>query len=164
MQITWWTIVSILPISYRRMMQLDRSPTRRIWQSRSGICLFLGLAGRKYLHAAHQYGSRTYLHSSPQTAAGPLANETNLAIKAAVGLKAFGEMSGDRSYSRGQSGYSRTKCVWYLSVPRPCWKKIFACCSPIREYSYRRMMQLDRSPTRRIWQSRLQLASRRLGR
>ncbi|KAJ5505156.1 hypothetical protein N7463_008030 [Penicillium fimorum] len=33
-------------------------------------------------------------------AAEPLANETNLAIKAAVGLKAFGEMSGYGFYSR----------------------------------------------------------------
>jgi hypothetical protein len=37
---------------------------------------------------------------SSNDAAGPLANETNLAIKAAVGLKAFGEMSGDKYYSR----------------------------------------------------------------
>ncbi|OQE13784.1 hypothetical protein PENFLA_c043G10311 [Penicillium flavigenum] len=37
---------------------------------------------------------------SSNDAAGPLANETNLAIKAAVGLKAFGEMSGDGFYSR----------------------------------------------------------------
>ncbi|KAJ5933262.1 hypothetical protein N7516_007751 [Penicillium verrucosum] len=37
---------------------------------------------------------------SSNDAAGPLANETNLAIKAAVGLKAFGEMSGDEFYSR----------------------------------------------------------------
>ncbi|KAJ5342586.1 hypothetical protein N7541_011710 [Penicillium brevicompactum] len=37
---------------------------------------------------------------SSNDAAGPLANETNLAIKAAVGLKAFGQMSGDEYYSR----------------------------------------------------------------
>ncbi|KAK4866113.1 hypothetical protein LT330_008853 [Penicillium expansum] len=37
---------------------------------------------------------------SSNDAAGPLANETNLAIKAAVGLKAFGEMSGYGFYSR----------------------------------------------------------------
>jgi hypothetical protein len=37
---------------------------------------------------------------SSNDAAGPLANETNLAIKAAVGLKAFGEMSGNKYYSR----------------------------------------------------------------
>ncbi|KAJ5753360.1 uncharacterized protein N7511_007513 [Penicillium nucicola] len=36
---------------------------------------------------------------SSNDAAGPLANETNLAIKAAVGLKAFGKMSGDNYYS-----------------------------------------------------------------
>ncbi|KAJ5375831.1 hypothetical protein N7517_007837 [Penicillium concentricum] len=37
---------------------------------------------------------------SSNDVAGPLANETNLAIKAAVGLKAFGETSGDGFYSR----------------------------------------------------------------
>lgn len=37
---------------------------------------------------------------SSNDAAGPLANETNLAIKAAVGLKAFGELSGNPYYSR----------------------------------------------------------------
>ncbi|KAJ5604393.1 hypothetical protein N7510_009547 [Penicillium lagena] len=37
---------------------------------------------------------------SSNDAAGPLPNETNLAIKAAVGLKAFGEMSGYEYYSR----------------------------------------------------------------
>ncbi|KAJ5319775.1 hypothetical protein PENANT_c026G10365 [Penicillium antarcticum] len=37
---------------------------------------------------------------SSNDAAGPLANETNLAIKAAVGLKAFGEMSGNTYYTR----------------------------------------------------------------
>ncbi|RDW74656.1 putative glutaminase [Aspergillus mulundensis] len=40
------------------------------------------------------------LQLSSNDAAGPLANETNLAIKAAVGLKAFGELSGFREYSR----------------------------------------------------------------
>ncbi|KAJ5205166.1 hypothetical protein N7472_001614 [Penicillium cf. griseofulvum] len=37
---------------------------------------------------------------SSNDAPGPLTNETNLAIKAAVGLKAFGETSGDGVYSR----------------------------------------------------------------
>lgn len=37
---------------------------------------------------------------SSNDAAGPLANETNLAIKAAVGLKAFGELTGLTEYSR----------------------------------------------------------------
>lgn len=37
---------------------------------------------------------------SSNDAAGPLSNETNLAIKAAVGLKAFGQMSGEEYYSR----------------------------------------------------------------
>lgn len=37
---------------------------------------------------------------SSNDAAGPLANETNLAIKAAVGIKAFGELSGIDRYSR----------------------------------------------------------------
>ncbi|KAJ5703063.1 hypothetical protein N7488_010611 [Penicillium malachiteum] len=37
---------------------------------------------------------------SSNDAAGPLPNETNLAIKAAVGIKAFGEMSGIHYYSR----------------------------------------------------------------
>ncbi|PTU20072.1 hypothetical protein P175DRAFT_0460422 [Aspergillus ochraceoroseus IBT 24754] len=37
---------------------------------------------------------------SSNDAAGALANETNLAIKAAVGLKAFGMLSGLREYSR----------------------------------------------------------------
>ncbi|GFF24109.1 uncharacterized protein C16H5.12c [Aspergillus lentulus] len=36
---------------------------------------------------------------SSNDAAGPLANETNLAIKAAVGLKAFGELTGLTQYS-----------------------------------------------------------------
>jgi hypothetical protein len=36
---------------------------------------------------------------SSNDAAGPLANETNLAIKAAVGLKAFGELTGLTEYS-----------------------------------------------------------------
>jgi hypothetical protein len=36
---------------------------------------------------------------SSNDAAGPLANETNLAIKAAVGLKAFGELTGLIEYS-----------------------------------------------------------------
>ncbi|KAL4980869.1 hypothetical protein BDW66DRAFT_699 [Aspergillus desertorum] len=40
------------------------------------------------------------LQLSSNDAAGPLANETNLAIKAAVGLKAFGELSGLNEYSR----------------------------------------------------------------
>ncbi|KAI9039979.1 putative glutaminase [Aspergillus affinis] len=42
---------------------------------------------------------------SSNDAAGPLANETNLAIKAAVGLKAFGELTGLNEYSR--IGYER---------------------------------------------------------
>ncbi|EAW06608.1 putative glutaminase [Aspergillus clavatus NRRL 1] len=37
---------------------------------------------------------------SSNDAAGPLANETNLAIKAAVGLKAFGELTGLTEYSK----------------------------------------------------------------
>ena len=37
---------------------------------------------------------------SSNDAAGPLANETNLAIKAAVGLKSFGELTGLTDYSR----------------------------------------------------------------
>lgn len=37
---------------------------------------------------------------SSNDAAGPLANETNLAIKAAVGLKAFGDLTGLAEYSR----------------------------------------------------------------
>ncbi|KAF9887008.1 hypothetical protein FE257_010624 [Aspergillus nanangensis] len=37
---------------------------------------------------------------SSNDAAGALANETNLAIKAAVGLKAFGELAGLEDYSR----------------------------------------------------------------
>lgn len=37
---------------------------------------------------------------SSNDAAGPLPNETNLAIKAAVGIKAFGELSGIDRYSR----------------------------------------------------------------
>jgi len=37
---------------------------------------------------------------SSNDAAGPLPNETNLAIKAAVGIKAFGELSGYELYSR----------------------------------------------------------------
>ena len=36
---------------------------------------------------------------STNDAAGPLANETNLAVKAAIGLKAFGALSGLKSYS-----------------------------------------------------------------
>ncbi|KAJ5175815.1 uncharacterized protein N7482_001692 [Penicillium canariense] len=36
---------------------------------------------------------------SSNDAAGPLPNETNLAIKAAVGIKAFGELSGKKHYS-----------------------------------------------------------------
>ncbi|KAJ5112743.1 hypothetical protein N7532_000788 [Penicillium argentinense] len=37
---------------------------------------------------------------SSNDAAGPLPNETNLAIKAAVGIKAFGVLSGKENYSR----------------------------------------------------------------
>lgn len=37
---------------------------------------------------------------SSNDAAGPLPNETNLAIKGAVGIKAFGELSGSQRYSR----------------------------------------------------------------
>lgn len=37
---------------------------------------------------------------SSNDAAGPLPNETNLAIKAAVGIKAFGELTGSSEYSR----------------------------------------------------------------
>lgn len=37
---------------------------------------------------------------SSNDAAGPLPNETNLAIKAAVGIKAFGELTGLEEYSR----------------------------------------------------------------
>ena len=37
---------------------------------------------------------------SSNDAAGPLPNETNLAIKAAVGIKAFGELSGLEEYSK----------------------------------------------------------------
>lgn len=37
---------------------------------------------------------------SSNDAAGPLPNETNLAIKGAVGIKAFGELSGSQLYSR----------------------------------------------------------------
>ncbi|KAJ5172027.1 hypothetical protein N7492_004620 [Penicillium capsulatum] len=36
---------------------------------------------------------------SSNDAAGPLPNETNLAIKAAVGIKAYGELSGEKRYS-----------------------------------------------------------------
>lgn len=37
---------------------------------------------------------------SSNDAAGPLPNETNLAIKATVGIKAFGELTGSSEYSR----------------------------------------------------------------
>lgn len=37
---------------------------------------------------------------SSNDAAGPLANETNLAIKATIGIKAYGELSGDHKYSQ----------------------------------------------------------------
>lgn len=37
---------------------------------------------------------------SSNDAAGPLPNETNLAIKGAVGIKAYGVLSGDKHYSR----------------------------------------------------------------
>ncbi|KAJ5305585.1 uncharacterized protein N7443_005245 [Penicillium atrosanguineum] len=37
---------------------------------------------------------------SSNDAAGPLPNETNLAVKAAVGIKAFGELSGNEQYSK----------------------------------------------------------------
>lgn len=37
---------------------------------------------------------------SSNDAAGPLPNETNLAIKGAVGIRAYGELSGDKHYSR----------------------------------------------------------------
>ena len=40
------------------------------------------------------------LQLSSNDAAGPLANETNLAIKAAVGLKAYGALTGETEYSR----------------------------------------------------------------
>lgn len=36
---------------------------------------------------------------SSNDAAGPLANETNLAIKAAIGICAYGELSGDKKYT-----------------------------------------------------------------
>ncbi|KAL4806398.1 hypothetical protein BDV18DRAFT_152350 [Aspergillus unguis] len=61
----------------------------------SGNIMILILA--YYMDVLRKYAD--YLLSS-NDAAGPLANETNLAIKAAVGLKAFGELSGQTNYSR----------------------------------------------------------------
>jgi hypothetical protein len=61
----------------------------------------------QYLHLLRKYADYLVENSveiakqlSSNDAAGPLANETNLAIKAAVGLKAFGELSGLSEYSR----------------------------------------------------------------
>ncbi|KAF9239549.1 hypothetical protein LCP9604111_9091 [Penicillium roqueforti] len=67
---------------------------------------------------------------SSNDAAGPLANETNLAIKAAVGLKAFGEMSGDGVYSRAgdqhaniffQQGLGTDKDQTHFVLEYPDW-------------------------------------------
>jgi hypothetical protein len=55
---------------------------------------------QKYADYLVENGIKIAKQLSSNDAAGPLANETNLAIKAAVGLKAFGEMSGDKYYSR----------------------------------------------------------------
>jgi hypothetical protein len=61
----------------------------------------------KYIHILRGYADYLVKNSvdianqlSSNDAAGPLANETNLAIKAAVGLRAFGELSGLSEYSR----------------------------------------------------------------
>ncbi|KAL2817356.1 hypothetical protein BJX63DRAFT_110228 [Aspergillus granulosus] len=61
----------------------------------------------KYIHLLRGYADYLVENSvdianqlSSNDAAGPLANETNLAIKAAVGLKAFGELSGLNEYSQ----------------------------------------------------------------
>ncbi|KAL4917524.1 hypothetical protein BDW62DRAFT_211209 [Aspergillus aurantiobrunneus] len=61
----------------------------------------------QYTHILRQYADYLVdnsidiaLQLSSNDAAGPLANETNLAIKAAVGLKAFGELSGLSEYSQ----------------------------------------------------------------
>ncbi|KAJ5925020.1 hypothetical protein N7454_007659 [Penicillium verhagenii] len=43
---------------------------------------------------------------SSNDAAGPLPNETNLAIKATVGIKAFGELSGNTYYSQTGDEYA----------------------------------------------------------
>ncbi|KAL4786803.1 hypothetical protein BJX76DRAFT_346006 [Aspergillus varians] len=55
---------------------------------------------RKYADYLVQNSINIEMQLSSNDAAGPLANETNLAIKAAVGLKAFGELSGLSEYSR----------------------------------------------------------------
>ncbi|KAL4927013.1 putative glutaminase [Aspergillus undulatus] len=55
---------------------------------------------RKYADYLVENSIDIALQLSSNDAAGPLANETNLAIKAAVGLKAFGELSGLSNYSR----------------------------------------------------------------
>ncbi|KAI9373567.1 hypothetical protein BJX61DRAFT_502210 [Aspergillus egyptiacus] len=61
----------------------------------------------QYMHLLKKYADYLAENSidiarqlSSNDAAGALANETNLAIKAAVGLRAFGELSGLEEYSR----------------------------------------------------------------
>jgi hypothetical protein len=67
---------------------------------------------------------------SSNDAVGPLANEANLTIKAAVGLMAFGETSGDGGYSRVgeqhanisfRQGLGTDKDQTHLIVEHPDW-------------------------------------------
>ncbi|KAF7714464.1 Uncharacterized protein PECH_004944 [Penicillium ucsense] len=51
---------------------------------------------------------------SSNDAAGPLANETNLAIKAAIGIKAYGILSGNQTYS--QIGNDRADLLFRQSL------------------------------------------------
>lgn len=51
---------------------------------------------------------------STNDAAGPLPNETNLAVKAAVGLKAFGVLSGLQNYS--DIGDQHANILWNLGL------------------------------------------------
>ncbi|CAG8056945.1 unnamed protein product [Penicillium salamii] len=55
---------------------------------------------RRYADYLVENGVNITKQLSSNDAAGPLTNETNLAIKAAVGIKAYGQISGDGHYSR----------------------------------------------------------------
>lgn len=61
---------------------------------------------RGYADYLVQNGLNISSQISTDDGAGPLANQTNLAIKAAVGLNAFGQLSGMKNYSDTGMGYA----------------------------------------------------------
>ncbi|KAI9763028.1 MAG: hypothetical protein M4579_000091 [Chaenotheca gracillima] len=63
---------------------------------------------RQYADYLNQHGLYTAMQLSTDDGAGPAANQTNLAIKAAVALSAYGKMTGQTNYSDAGLDFSKT--------------------------------------------------------